>query len=97
MRSRYTAFVLGHREHLLRSWAPERRPDDVAPDPSLTWRGLTILSTERGLLLDRDGVVEFQARFARPEGEGALHERSRFRRDAGRWVYVDGDILPPIG
>jgi SEC-C motif-containing protein len=25
---------------------------------------------------------------------GALHERSRFERVGGAWLYVDGDVLP---
>ena len=29
MRSRYTAFVVGDREHLLRTWDPATRPDEL--------------------------------------------------------------------
>jgi SEC-C motif domain protein len=37
--------------------------------------------------------VEFVAR-SRLDGRGQrLHERSRFVREQGRWLYVDGDIL----
>ena len=38
---------------------------------------------------------EGQGRDAQGEGEGGrfrLHETSRFRREDGAWVYVDGDV-----
>jgi SEC-C motif-containing protein len=35
------------------------------------------------------GEVEFEA----THDGGVLHERSRFVRRAGRWVYVDGDLI----
>jgi len=36
------------------------------------------------------GVVEFVARW-RDNGRGVrLHEISRFVREAGRWLYIDG-------
>lgn len=87
MRSRYTAYVVGDVDHLFRSWHPRTRPplDDVDP---LDWQGLEILDTEAGGESDEHGVVEFVARYA----GGELHERSRFERRAGRWVYVDGDL-----
>ena len=36
--------------------------------------------------------MEFRAAYRTADGAGLLHERSRFERRAGRWVYVDGDI-----
>jgi SEC-C motif-containing protein len=32
------------------------------------------------------------AAYRTADGAGLLHERSRFERRAGRWVYVDGDL-----
>ncbi len=37
MRSRYTAFVVGDVEHLLRSWHPATRPDELDLDPDVQW------------------------------------------------------------
>jgi len=37
-------------------------------------------------------VVEFRARHRTDAGSATLHERSRFARRAGRWVYLDGDV-----
>jgi SEC-C motif-containing protein len=92
MRSRYTAFVLRHAEYLLATWDPTNRPKrlDLAQDRT-EWLGLEILRTESGSEEDSDGRVEFIARFRSQGMEQALHEDSRFRKQAGRWFYVDGE------
>jgi SEC-C motif domain protein len=90
MRSRYSAYALGDVDHLFRSWHPATRPDDLAELPRLDWCGLEILDRVDGGPADETGVVEFVARHA----GGRLHERSRFTRRAGRWVYVDGEMNP---
>lgn len=90
MRSRYTAFARGDAEHLLRTWHPDTRPDGLELDPSVRWTGLEIVDRSRGGLLDADGVVEFRAHHREGPRTGVLHERSRFARESGRWLYVDG-------
>lgn len=92
MRSRYAAYALGLTDHVFRTWHPRTRPADVAPSSSTTWEGLEILGTMGGGEHDDTGEVEFRARFRTPDGVGELHERSRFERRSGRWVYVDGDV-----
>jgi SEC-C motif domain protein len=90
MRSRYSAFVEGHREYLLRTWAEETRPTVLELDPGQRWLGLSIRSTFAGDVADDVGEVEFVAR-SRVAGRGhRLHERSRFRRVNGQWFYVNG-------
>ena len=89
MRSRYTAYALGRTDHVFRTWHPRTRPDEVAPDPGVTWTGLEVLATEAGGP-DASGVVEFRAHHRSPTGKGSQHEVSRFRREGGRWFYVDG-------
>lgn len=89
MRSRYTAFALGHTAHLLRTWAPATRPRRLLLDDDRTWTRLLVLATERGGMLDTEGVVEFRASYDAPSGPGVQTERSRFVRDAGRWAYLD--------
>ena len=95
MRSRYTAYVLGAGDHLFRTWHPRTRTDDTAPDPRVRWQGLTVLDVVGGGVGDDDGVVEFRARWVSaddgPTRRGELHERSRFTRRAGRWVYLDAE------
>lgn len=90
MRSRYAAFVEGREDYLLATWAPETRPASLELDPDQRWLGLSIRAAEAGGAGDAEGYVEFVAR-SRVRGQGVrLHERSRFRREAGYWVYVDG-------
>ncbi|TDR56547.1 SEC-C motif-containing protein [Halomonas ventosae] len=88
MRSRYSAFALDLTDYLLASWHPDTRPTSLAPDPSTRWVALEILeSGEEG----DEGQVHFRATFREERRFGALEERSRFRREAGRWTYLDGD------
>lgn len=91
MRSRYTAFVLGRLDYLRTSWHPSTRPTELTLEPGVKWLGLQVRSHR---VVDADHAeVEFVAR-SRVGGRGRrLHERSRFVRENGRWVYVDGDLL----
>lgn len=88
MRSRYSAFVLELENWLFITWHPRTRPDDVSPTDGAAWRGLEIVATVAGGPDDDEGVVEFVAHHI----DGDLHERSRFARRAGRWLYLDGDV-----
>ncbi len=90
MRSRYTAYALGDDGHVFRTWHPSTRPADVTGDPQLTWTGLRIVDTA-------DDEVEFVASYEIHDPDGAvrhgqMHERSRFARRAGRWMYLDGAV-----
>jgi SEC-C motif domain protein len=93
MRSRYTAYVLGDGDHLFRTWHPRTRTDDADPDPRVRWEGLEVLDVVGGGVEDTEGVVEFRAHWVSaddgPTRRGELHERSRFTRRAGRWVYLE--------
>ena len=92
MRSRYTAFVVGDVRHLTGTWHPRTRPDDLALDPAQRWTGLDIVDVEAGAEDDEAGAVEFRARWSHGRDRGELHERSRFVRRAGRWMYADGTV-----
>lgn len=88
MRSRYTAFVVGAADHLLRTWHPSTRPAQLVLDPSVHWHRLDVLRRERGGPFDSEGIVEFSA-FSRHDGtRREQHEVSRFTRVGGRWHYV---------
>ncbi|GGW57878.1 YchJ family metal-binding protein [Streptomyces caelestis] len=90
MRSRYSAFVKGDAGYLLRTWHPRTRPGTLELDPRTRWAGLEILDTSDGSAFHSGGTVEFRASYR----GGSLHERSRFERVDGAWVYVDGEFLP---
>lgn len=89
MRSRYAAFVRQDEKYLLRTWHPRTRPASVDFDPGMRWTGLEILETGDGSAFHSAGTVTFRASYR----GGSLHERSRFERVDGAWVYVDGDFI----
>lgn len=94
MRSRYSAFVLGHTDYLAATWHATTRPHDLAADPGTRWLGLEV---RRHAAIDANHAeVEFVARYRPADGSGPavrIHERSRFVREGNRWYYVDGDLL----
>lgn len=97
MRSRYCAFAIGAVDYLLDTVAPEKRQEGDAEllaeqTQVTTWTGLKIISTRMGKECDDLGEVSFEARFQSGPSKGILREHSRFRREAGLWVYVDGDV-----
>ena len=99
MRSRYAAFVVGQVDHLKETLAPEARGDydQEATQQwadSAEWQGLTIHATEAGQAGDEAGMVEFTAAFRIKGQDITHHERSTFRRQDGRWYYVDGKTVP---
>lgn len=95
MRSRFSAFAVGDASYLLATWHATTRPERLDLDPDTRWYRLDIVATEAGGLLERDGVVEFTAWYRHPDGNGSLHERSRFVREDGAWFYVDAIPAAP--
>jgi SEC-C motif-containing protein len=93
MRSRYSAFVVGDIAYLLATWHPATRPAALDLDDAVRWTGLEVLTTSGGSLLAAEGTVEFRAHYVRGHQAGAQHENSRFRREDGRWRYLDGVSL----
>jgi SEC-C motif-containing protein len=92
MRSRYTAYVLCNEAYLLDTWHPSTRPGHISFEPQQRWLGLKII--EAKVTGDASAEVQFIARYRMGGAKAArLHELSRFVRDSGRWVYVDGEIL----
>lgn len=91
MRSRYSAYVPNLVDYLLATWHPGTRPASMEPNEAgLKWLGLEV---KRHAVLDEDhAVVEFVARSKLGGRAHRLHETSRFVREGGRWLYVDGDV-----
>ena len=89
MRSRYTAYVLQRHSYLLATWHPSTRPSALAVDGT-KWLGLQVLRHQE---LDQShAIVEFKARYKVQGRAARLHEISRFVREQGRWLYVDGSF-----
>lgn len=90
MRARYSAYVMEDRSFILSSWHPDTRPNTVTFSPQQEWLGLSIEKTSRGGQLDKEGSVEFIARFRHGTEFFELHEHSEFERVEGNWLYVSG-------
>jgi SEC-C motif domain protein len=91
MRSRYCAFVLEDADYLLATWHPSQRPPELAFEPGTKWLGLEVRAHR--VIDDSHAEVEFVARSRHGGRATRLQERSRFVREAGRWYYVDGDLM----
>ncbi|MFN8369511.1 MAG: YchJ family protein [Bacteriovoracaceae bacterium] len=97
MRSRYTAYTLGDANYVKTTMVKEAQDSfDLAGFQEWVtksvWKGLKILSTEKGGSSDIKGKVEFTATY---EVNGEMidhHEVSDFKKDkSGKWFFVDGD------
>ena len=94
MRSRYCAFARADERYLLATWHPRTRPAAIDFDSNQHWLGLRVLDIQRGLPDDDEGYVTFVARY-KISGKGyRLKEKSRFVRQRGAWVYLDGEPDP---
>lgn len=92
MRSRYSAFALGLADYLAHSWHSSTRPDKIALDSDTQWLRLIVEGSEAGGPFDTTGTVTFTAIGREDGARFELRECSRFVREAGRWVYLDGDV-----
>lgn len=96
MRSRFSAYATRKVDYLLATTCEEERNkldrkelEDYCRKVSCV--SLKIAETEGGGPQDETGTVLFYASL-QVNGRRMLHrELSRFRREDGRWVYVDGD------
>lgn len=90
MRSRYSAFALERPDYLLATWHASTRPADLTLEPGVKWLGLSV--KDHRVIDEAHAEVAFVAR-SRVGGRGQrLEERSRFVREGGRWLYVDGEV-----
>ena len=81
MRSRYTAFT--------------RTNIDYVVDTE--WKGLEVHSTKAGGPDDKEGWVEFTARYDMDGESQEQYENALFRRQKGRWFYIDSTYnRPPV-
>lgn len=98
MRSRYTAFAVGHVDHLWRTLHPghedRARPEAVVREELRRWSarvgyvGLRVLGARS--LGEGEGQVLFDARWVDGSRRCGLVELSDFARDGGAWRYLCG-------
>ena len=102
MRSRYSAYALGHLDYIEATCAGPAAVGLTLADLEVSqlgtrWLGLEIVGTKKGRDKDTEGTVSFIARYRHNGVEAALSETSQFRRIEGRWFYWDRDAAPVAG
>jgi SEC-C motif-containing protein len=96
MRTRFSAYATGRVDYLAATTAEvEREKLDLAELErycrAVRCISLKVLSTQAGGPGDQTGEVVFHAKLL-INGKRMLHwERSRFVREEGQWVYLDGE------
>ncbi len=98
MRSRYTAYVVGKVEHLEYTLDDKGRESfDLEStrewSENTKWNELEVVSVERGGVDDDDGVVEFMARYEMDDQQLEHHERASFKKEDGRWAFIEGRVI----
>ena len=99
MRSRYSAYVLGISDYVVKTTHPKFRGKDFKENiknwmNQTRWTDLEVLEVSEGLLDDEMGEVEFVAEFILDGQCQILHEKSTFVKYKGRWVYTEGIVSP---
>jgi SEC-C motif-containing protein len=98
MRSRYAAYVEHAVDYIIATCIQKDDGIDVKETRNWSeksrWLGLKIISVEKGGPGDAEGTVEFEASYERDGLRDIHHERARFKKRDGRWLYDEGDIRP---
>jgi SEC-C motif domain protein len=100
MRSRYSAYVKREIDYLGESLLPSGNKDF---DPKSTrewaesaeWQDLQITGTTAGGPDDLEGEVEFIATFKQKGQQMKHHELASFKKQDGKWYFVDGKVPVP--
>ncbi len=92
MQSRFSAYATQQEQYLLDTWHPSTRPQSVDMSQSPMWLALQVIKTSSQ---GNYGVVEFKARYRQGNEIEMLHETSRFIKEDGHWLYLDGDLHQP--
>jgi len=88
MRARYSAYARGDTAYINNSWHVDTRPATLTLPSGDRWLGLEVIDSGE----DGDaGRVHFRATCRDPAGFAVLEESSRFVREEGRWLYLDGE------
>lgn len=91
MRSRYSAYVLKLPDYILQTWHAGTRPASLTQEDlsGIKWLKLQVLSHEQPAA--DEAFVKFVATFqSGKQKKEQPTELSRFSRESGRWLYIDG-------
>ncbi|MDR2477596.1 MAG: YchJ family protein [Treponema sp.] len=99
MRSRYCAYVVHAIDYIINTCVHRGKEDiDFTQTKNWSeessWLGLTILSVEKGGSADSEGMVEFEAVYERDGLKDVHHERAKFKKENGEWLYDEGHVAP---
>jgi SEC-C motif-containing protein len=99
MRSRYAAYVEHEVDYIVDTCVQEGKDRiDVRQTRQWSerskWLGLKIISLARGGIEDSEGTVEFEALYEMDGLRDIHHEKAKFKKQDGLWLYDDGDIVP---
>jgi len=95
MRSRYSAYVKGDIDYILRSCTQNNDVDRESTENwsrKADWKGLRILRVEKGGVTDTEGVVEFAADYTMDGLKDVHHETARFIKKEDDWLYDSGEV-----
>ena len=90
--------MCGAIDYLVQTTHPDARAADLrtgyqSTQDTIRWIGLEVLDCFQGSEADKTGKVEFKASYIRDGQAEVHHERSRFKRHAGEWFYLDGTVV----
>ncbi len=92
MRSRYCAYVLDDVKYLAETWHQDFRPAKLDIESQFRWIGLKIITSDQQ---NQQATVEFEACLLVNGKVEAMHEKSAFILEQGRWLYTSGEMLTP--
>lgn len=95
MRSRYSAYALGDSGYIIKT--THTNNPDYTTDMDNWSRSIDMFSTQNSfdnleILKYSDGEVESFVSFRATISASQMVENSRFLKENGRWLYVDGDL-----
>jgi SEC-C motif-containing protein len=100
MRSRYSAYAEHAIDYIVATCIRKENKQDIdipqtkAWSEHSRWLGLTILSVAKGGADDTEGTVEFEAGYEHEGLRDIHHEKAKFKKQNGKWLYDEGDIVP---
>jgi len=94
MRSRYSAYAVGNADYIIKTTHPDH-PDHILGRSQWKEEILTFSKHTDFLSLhiidSIDGETEAYVTFEAKLSSGILREKSRFLKENGQWLYVDGE------